>query len=115
MAKLNALRAQIDGLDRKLAEIIAERLGLCAQVAHVKLAEGISMMQPDRVTAVREAYAGRARELGVSPDLLVRVAVLLIDEACRLEAGIMGTSIGPRTSEHTRSGGAGGVADGTRV
>jgi chorismate mutase len=55
----------------------------------VKKAEGIPMMQPERVATVRSAYAERGRELGVSPDFMTRFAVLLIDEACRLENEII--------------------------
>jgi 4-amino-4-deoxychorismate mutase len=47
------------------------------------------MMQPERVATVRSAYAERGRELGVSPDFMTRFAVLLIDEACRLENEII--------------------------
>ncbi|GLZ31505.1 hypothetical protein Lesp02_36930 [Lentzea sp. NBRC 105346] len=90
MEILRPFRERIEVLDGRLAELIADRLKVCSEVARVKKAEGIPMMQPDRVAAVRAAYAERGRALGVSPDFMSELARLLIDEACRLEDEIIG-------------------------
>jgi 4-amino-4-deoxychorismate mutase len=89
MEILRPFRERIEHLDEQLAALIAERLEVCSEVALVKKAEGIPMMQPDRVLAVRSAYAERGRALGVSPDFMSRLAALLIEEACRLEDRII--------------------------
>jgi chorismate mutase len=86
---LRPFREQIESLDEQLAKLIADRLALCAEVARVKHAEGIPMMQPERVVAVRSAYVERGRALGVSPQFMSKVASLLIDEACRLESDVI--------------------------
>ncbi len=89
MDVLRPYRSRIEELDEALAGIVAERLRVCAEVAVVKKAEGIPMMQPQRVEAVCAAYALRGRELGVSESFMRGLAMLLIDEACRLEDEII--------------------------
>jgi chorismate mutase-like protein len=91
---LQPFRDQLDHLDRRLCEIVAARLEVCARVAEVKRAEKIPMMQPDRVEQVREAFADRGRRLGVDSDFMRALATLLIDEACRLEDRIIGSAAG---------------------
>lgn len=86
---LRPLRERIDNIDHELAVLLAERFRMCCEVARVKQTEGISMMQPDRVTAVFASYAERGRALGVSPEFMVQVAGLIIEEACRLESEII--------------------------
>ncbi|TWP48861.1 chorismate mutase [Lentzea tibetensis] len=90
MEILRPFRERIEVLDGQLAALIADRLRVCGEVAAVKKAEGIPMMQPDRVRAVCRAYAERGRALGVSPDFMAELATLLINEACRLEDEIIG-------------------------
>lgn len=90
MEILRPFRERIELLDGQLATLIADRLRVCSEVAAVKKAEGIPMMQPDRVRAVCAAYAERGKELGVSPDFMAELATLLINEACRLEDEIIG-------------------------
>lgn len=89
MEILRPFRERIEHLDEQLAVLIAERLKVCSEVALVKKARGIPMMQPDRVRAVSSAYAERGRTLGVSPEFMSRLALLLIDEACQLEDRII--------------------------
>ncbi|PRY45182.1 chorismate mutase [Umezawaea tangerina] len=89
MEILRSFRERIESLDEQLAVLIADRLAVCSEVALVKKAEGIPMMQPDRVAAVRAAYADRGRALGVSPEFMSELASLLISEACRLEDEII--------------------------
>ncbi|WP_051806997.1 chorismate mutase [Streptomyces sp. NRRL F-2664] len=86
---LRPFRERLETLDQQLAELVAARLTVCCEVAEVKRTHGIPMMQPHRVTAVREAYAARGERLGLSPDFMRSLATLLIDEACRLEDEII--------------------------
>jgi 4-amino-4-deoxychorismate mutase len=88
-AVLQPFRDRIQQLDQVLAETVARRLTICREVAEVKLAHGIPVMQPDRVQEVVETYAAHGRELGVAEDLMRALAQLLIGEACRLEDAII--------------------------
>lgn len=89
MEILRPFRERIESLDEQIAALIADRLEVCSEVARVKRSEGIPMMQPDRVAAVRSAYAERGRALGVSPVFMSELASLLISEACRVEDEII--------------------------
>ncbi len=100
--RLAPLRAQLDRLDGELAELIRTRLSICMQVAEVKMANGIAMMQPERVRHVQESYAARGRQLGLDPGFMRSLASLLVDEACRVEQAIINESQQRK---------AGGVAD----
>jgi len=87
--RLTTLREQIDTIDEQLADLIADRLARCSEVARVKAVEGLPMMQPARVTAVCDAWSERGRARGIDPGLLRQMARMIIDEACRLELDIM--------------------------
>ncbi|MGP3953560.1 chorismate mutase [Streptomyces sp. 7N604] len=86
---LRPYRERLEALDQQLAELVAARLAICCEVAEVKRANGIPMMQPQRVHTVREAYAARGGRLNLSADFMRSLATLLIDEACRLEDEII--------------------------
>ncbi|TCO56096.1 chorismate mutase [Actinocrispum wychmicini] len=88
-AKLGPYRAELDALDTRLAELLAARLTVCARVAELKRAEGIPMMQPDRVARVRESYADRGRRLDLDPGFMRALAELIVAEACRIEDEII--------------------------
>lgn len=87
--RLKPFRAQLDRLDSELAELIRTRLNICMRVAEVKKANGIAMMQPERVRHVQESYAARGRQLGLDPGFMRSLASLLVDEACRVEQAII--------------------------
>jgi prephenate dehydrogenase len=86
---LASFRARIEAVDTKVAQLLAERFAICAEVAQVKRARQIPMMQPARVDAVCDAYAGRGVASGVNPDFMRSLAKLIIAEACRLEDEII--------------------------
>jgi chorismate mutase len=86
---LSSFRARLDVLDAKIAGLVAERLTICAEVARVKKANGIAMMQPARVESVCDAYADRAVASGVHPAFMRSLARLIVAEACRLEDEII--------------------------
>jgi chorismate mutase len=82
---LAPLRERLDGIDDRLAGLIAERLSVCVEIGEVKRVAGIPMMQAKRVSRVRAAWAERGERLGVSPELMRSVVALLVEESCRLE------------------------------
>jgi 4-amino-4-deoxyprephenate dehydrogenase len=86
---LASFRARIETVDAKVAELMAERFAICAEVAQVKRTRQIPMMQPARVDAVCDAYARRGVTIGVNPDFMRSLAKLIIAEACRLEDEII--------------------------
>jgi len=84
-APLDDYRAQLDGIDHQIMELIARRLDICRDVARYKKREGIPMMQPARVEMVKQRAAQKARGCGVDERFARNLYGLIIDEACRLE------------------------------
>ena len=87
--ELATFRDRIDALDDRIVALIAERLGVCAEVGHFKAAHGIAVMQPDRVVAVKARNAERGADAGLRPEFTHALYALIIDEACALEDEIL--------------------------
>jgi chorismate mutase/prephenate dehydratase len=65
MSDLSELRTQLDTVDRRLLEILKERLDTVAHIARVK-ADGLSYLRDhERETEILERVEGWARELGL--------------------------------------------------
>lgn len=94
---LEALRAQLDILDRQLLELAARRQSLSGEIARVKSATGLSTRDFRREREVLMQARTRAVELGISPDLAETLLQTLIrsslatQEQARVAAGGRGT------------------------
>ncbi len=86
---LGTYRGQLDRLDVQIVDLISQRLAICEKVARFKKAEGIPMMQPDRVDIVKQGAADKARAHGVDERFIKELYTLMIEEACRLEDAII--------------------------
>jgi chorismate mutase-like protein len=82
-------RARIDALDNDIIRAVATRLAICREVALFKKTEGLAMMQPDRVEAVKNRAAAAGVAVGLDRDFVVDLYSLIIGEACRLEDELM--------------------------
>jgi len=85
---LAALRERIDGVDEQLMNALAERTAICREVADLKAAQDIPMMQPDRVAAVEARWAELAAARGLDEDFARALARAVVAESCRVE-GVM--------------------------
>jgi chorismate mutase/prephenate dehydrogenase len=70
VAELNALRDQIDEVDRSLVTLLAKRLRLVAEVGEVKSRFGLPIYAPERETAMLASRRDEALAMGVPPDLI---------------------------------------------
>jgi chorismate mutase-like protein len=91
---LEEARAEIDQLDAELLDLVRRRLAVCDRIARHKKAEGISMMQQDRVEKVRARARDYAAEHGVDGAFLESLFELIVSEACRLEDAVIGGQYG---------------------
>lgn len=82
---LEQLREQLDRLDRDLLDTIRKRIECGIRIAEYKAANAVPMMQPGRVTLVKERAARYGAERGVDPAFLVELYDLIINEMCRVE------------------------------
>ena len=87
--QLRALRAQLSEVDDAIVDRLAQRMDICREVAKVKLASGIAMMQPGRVDLVRDRTAMQGAQLGLDPHFVRDLYQQIIEEACRVEDEIM--------------------------
>jgi methylmalonyl-CoA epimerase len=85
---LAALRERIDRADEQLMNALEERTAICREVAELKAAQGIPMMQPDRVAAVEARWAELAAARGLDADFARSLARAVVAESCRVE-GVM--------------------------
>jgi 4-amino-4-deoxychorismate mutase len=89
MSDLERFRRRLDPLDNEIARLLGERFEICREVAHYKQAEGIPMMQPERVAEVRARYLARGAEAGLPADFTAELFDLLIGATCKLEDELM--------------------------
>jgi methylmalonyl-CoA epimerase len=87
---LASFRERIDRVDEQLLSVLAERIGICREVAEHKRQHSIPMMQPDRVAAVQGRWAELAAERGLDADFARSLARAVVAEGCRVEDAIMG-------------------------
>jgi len=85
MSGLEPFRRRLDVLDEEIARLLGERFEICREVALHKRAEGIPMMQPDRVAEVRQRYLGRGAAADLPADFVADLFDLLIGATCRME------------------------------
>ena len=69
-AELNALRDQIDDVDKQMLELLAKRLSLVEQVGEVKSRHGLPIYAPDREAAMLASRREEAEKKGVPPQLI---------------------------------------------
>jgi chorismate mutase len=79
---MQAIRAEIDEIDRSMVDLIARRLDLAMAMGRQKAAAGIALHAPLRERRVIEAAAARARDAGVD-ERYVRLLYRLVVEHSR--------------------------------
>jgi 4-amino-4-deoxychorismate mutase len=89
MSELETFRRRLDPLDDEIARLLGERFDICREVARYKSAEGIPMMQPERVAEVRARYLARGAEAGLPAEFTAELFELLIGATCKLEDELM--------------------------
>jgi 4-amino-4-deoxychorismate mutase len=82
-------RRRLDGLDDQIARLLGERFEVCREIARYKRAHDIPMMQPHRVSAVRERYLARGAEANLPAEFTVDLFELLIAATCKEEDELM--------------------------
>ena len=85
MTSLDDLRAELEGIDAELVEVMARRFRVVLAIAGVKAAEGIPVVLPERIAGVQERVAAVAEQHGLDPALAQRIYRYIIEEAIDLE------------------------------
>lgn len=82
---LQPYRLRLDSINTQLLDLLAQRMGVCMDIARLKARENIPMMQPARVSHVLDTVRDQACALGLDPEYVVELFRLVIDETCRQE------------------------------
>jgi 4-amino-4-deoxychorismate mutase len=91
---LDGFRQRLDELDDGIARLLGERFEVCREIARYKQAEGIPMMQPNRVAEVRARYLARGAEVGLPAEFAADLFELLIAATCKEEDELIeGTTV----------------------
>lgn len=87
---LEPLRGRLDRIDERLLETLRARMECCIEIAHVKRAHQVPMMQNHRVGLVHDRAARFGEQHGIDRDFLRRLYEVIIAESCRVEDEIIG-------------------------
>ncbi|MDY7036214.1 MAG: chorismate mutase [Thermodesulfobacteriota bacterium] len=85
MDRMEEFRESINKIDKQIIELLGRRFGVCRNVAEYKKANNIPMMQPSRVTEVKEKCSTLAVANSVDPTFIRKLYEFIIKEACRIE------------------------------
>ena len=89
ISELEGFRKEIDAVDCEIIEALAKRFEIAKRVADFKKQQGIPMMQPDRVEAVKQRRRELGTQHGLDGDFMVTLYSLIIQETCRMEDEII--------------------------
>jgi chorismate mutase len=82
--ELEELRRAIDEVDRKILELVAERVRLVLAIGDIKRSRNLAVYDPERERRVLESLAAAAPEL-LDATTIKRIFERIIDESRRLE------------------------------
>ncbi|MFO1141718.1 MAG: chorismate mutase [Amaricoccus sp.] len=90
LERLQAMRAELDGIDAELIGLLGRRFRTIRAVAEHKRQTGLAVMQPSRVQEVLATRLRRAGEAGLDPKLVERLWTTIITHACQIENAVGG-------------------------
>lgn len=93
---LTAERVRIDELDSELIRILGERVKVCIAIARIKSEANIPMMQPGRLSDVRERLVAEGKSVGLRPEFVAELHGTVTRETCRIEDELMGNAPQPK-------------------
>ncbi|MUM17236.1 chorismate mutase family protein [Mycobacterium sp. CBMA271] len=87
---LQVLRDELDAIDVQFLDALRRRIECCVRIAECKTDTGVAMMQPQRITFVKERAARFGVQHGIDQSFLDSLYDLIIGETCRVESVVMG-------------------------
>jgi chorismate mutase len=82
---LSSLRAEINELDERLLNLMAERMQLSVRVANYKKSHGLPAVQQDRMKEIYETRRAWAAARGLSDEFARRLFQLIHDESVNVQ------------------------------
>jgi chorismate mutase len=90
MSDLTQFRADIDGIDDQIVDLLARRFAICREVAAYKLRHAIPVVLPERIEQVKRRCADRAEGQGVDRAFALALYALIIEQTCETERQVQG-------------------------
>lgn len=84
-SELNNLRTQIDELDRRLLNILKERMSISAKVCELKKKFDKPILQPHRMEIVLEQFKAAGSALGLSQEFSAQIFKVIHDESVDIQ------------------------------
>ncbi|AZF42233.1 4-amino, 4-deoxychorismate mutase [Pseudomonas sp. R1-43-08] len=81
-AILKPKRDQLDRINNHLVNLLCERMNVCMDIAELKAAHDIPMMQPQRIVQVLDQLKNQSAKVGLRSDYVESIFRLIIEETC---------------------------------
>lgn len=85
MNKIKDLRFEIDNIDKRLLDLIVERLRIAKEIGKVKKDEGMEIIDRQREKEVFERLAPQARKEGINPVIVEKIWKALMEYSYEIE------------------------------
>ena len=95
LPELAELRTVIDDCDAQLIRAIHSRFSAVEQVGRLKREAGVPVLQPQRREQVMQRYRELGADAALSSEFVERLALLVLEEAHRVEELIVGRPPSP--------------------
>lgn len=89
---INDLRLKIDDLDKKLLDLVIQRLELVREIGKIKIEKGISIVDKNRENEVLKRLMVLAEKKGIKPKIIKKIWKVLMEISYELEGGKNGNS-----------------------
>ena len=81
-AILQPQRDQLDRISNHLVDLLCERMQVCMDIAELKAAHDIPMMQPQRIIQVLDQLKEKSAKVGLRSEYVESIFRLIIEETC---------------------------------
>jgi len=93
--QLELLREEIDRIDHRLIDILAERMVIAEQIGHYKRENNITIFQSGRWGEILQDRVGYGQPKGLSKDILTEILQMVHKESIRHQTRVMNATAEP--------------------
>lgn len=86
---LETLRAQIDGIDSEMLEIISKRMGVASKIGEIKRDNNVAILQTGRWSEILEKMSKQADKHHLSTELVTKILDAIHVESINIQNSIM--------------------------
>jgi len=89
LAQIENYRGELDDLDEEIITLIARRMHLVREIGAVKKVKNVSVLQPERFRALREALERRGAKNELSPEFIALFLEAIHQESISQQEQVM--------------------------